>query len=271
MNGSPFASFPQALTVVHSRFFPAPRGTKQVVVLLPAFPFSTSMWEPMLTEFHKIRKDTAFLLVDFPGFGNSTLRQQWDFSSFALELRGVIEQHTRRSIILGGLSMGGYAAFEFYRLHKDIVKALVLSNTRAESDSQKEQSDRSQFAEEILATGAEAIIKRNYPNFVTEKTEVTIATQIRNWIFEAEPAAAASAQKVMANRRDSLDLLPNIPVPTLVIASENDRITRSTTMRKMAKAIPNSSFIELKDSAHLSAVEKPEEWAKLLAAFLDTL
>ncbi|HEY3874056.1 MAG TPA: alpha/beta hydrolase, partial [Candidatus Kapabacteria bacterium] len=219
MNGPSFANFPAPIVTIHSRFLPAPQATKHVLVLLHAFPFSSAMWEPVANEFLALRSDTAILLIDLPGFGRSTPRVQWNFSSFALELRGVIEQHTRKQVILGGLSMGGYAAFEFYRMNPDLVHALVLSNTRAEADSEKERIDRAVFSEEVLKTGAKAVMKRNYPNFVTEETNPKTAEQIKNWIFEATPGANASALMAMANRRDATEALPKISVPSLVIAS----------------------------------------------------
>ncbi len=271
MNGPAFANFPAPAFTVHSRFLPASRSTKHVVVLLHPFPFSSVFWDGVAKEFRTLRNDTALILIDLPGFGLSTPRTQWDFSSFALELRGVIEQHTRRSVIIGGLSMGGYAAFEFFRMNPDLVRGLVLSNTRAEADSERERNERAVFAEDVLKVGAEAVIKRNYPNFITEKTDPETAGQVRKWIYDATPAATASALMAMANRRDSTEILPKISVPTLVIASSRDRITRSTAMRKMAKAITNSRFIEIESAAHLSATEMPQAWADALNKFIEPL
>ncbi len=269
MSGLSIPNFHNPSMVLHSRFLPTVVPAKNVVVLLHAFPFSSTMWERAAGHLQSLRSDTAVLLIDFPGFGGSSQRTQWDFSSFSLELRGMIEHHTRKPVIIAGLSMGGYAALEFYHLNADFVKGIVLSNTRAEADAMKEQLNRAAFAKESLIRGAEVALERLYPNFVTSTTDPQIANDIRRWILGANPAAIASALNTMANRLDSRDTLSHIVVPSLVIASDSDRVTRTTSMRKMSNAMPNSSFIEIKNSAHLSAVEKPQEWAATLAGFLD--
>ncbi len=269
MSGPSILNFNNPSLAINSRFLPTVGATNHVVVLLHAFPFSSRMWERMAEHLRSLRDDTALLLIDLPGFGESALRTQWDFSSFSLELRGVIEHHTRKPVTIAGLSMGGYAALEFSRVNSDIVRAIVLSNTRAEADSVKEKLNRAAFAEDTLVRGPVVAIERLYDNFVIEETDNKIASDIYDWILEANPAAIAAALKTMGNRRDSSPLLPKITVPSLIIASAHDRVTRTTTMKTMAKELANSSFIEIKDAAHLSAVEKPKEWAAALANFLD--
>jgi 3-oxoadipate enol-lactonase len=262
-------TFHSPAPMLHSRFLPTPGETKHVVVMLHAFPFSSAMWQRMASHFQTLRQDTALMLIDFPGFGGSTPRAKWDFSSFSFELRGVIEQHTRKPVTLAGLSMGGYAVLEFYHLNSELVRAIVLSNTRADADSEKERNDRAAFAEDVLARGPDAAIERLYANFVTEATAPEIAGDIRKWMLEANPTAMASALNAMANRHDSSDLLSLITVPSLVIASDHDRVMRTTTMRRMASELADPTFIEIKGAAHLSAVEKPLEWATALSNFLD--
>ncbi len=269
MSGHSIPHFNNPSLVLNARFLPTAGTAKHVVVLLHAFPFSCAMWKRMADHVQTLRQDTALLLVDFPGFGGSTPRVKWDFSSFSLELRDVIERHTRKSVTMAGLSMGGYAALEFYHINSDLVRAIVLSNTRADADSEKEQHDRASFAEDVLARGPEVAIERLYANFVTPETALEIAGDIRKWMLEANPTAMASALNAMANRHDSRDMLPLVTVPSLVIASDRDRVMRTTVMRKMASELEDPTFVEIKGAAHLSAVEKSLEWATVLSNFLD--
>ena len=254
MSGLSIPNFNELSQRLNSRFLPTA---------------SSAMWRRMAEHLQSLRNDTALLLVDFPCFGGSAPRPQWDFSSLALELRGVIEHHTRKPVTIAGLSMGGYAAFEFYRVNSDLVRAMVLSNTRAAADTEKEKLNRAEFAEEAIARGSEVAIKRLYSNFVTPETDPIIAHDIRRWMLEANPLAIAAALKSMAVRRDSSALLPAIRIPSLIIASDRDQVTRTTMMKKMSRELSNSSFVEITGAAHLSAVEKPREWAAALANFLD--
>ena len=62
--------------------------------------------------------------------------------------------------------------------------------------------------------------------------------------------------------------LPDIGVPTLLIAGEHDRNAPAAVMKKMAGAIARSSFIEMKGIGHLQNLEAPEEFDGLLLNFL---
>src|SRR5580692_4562798 len=105
MSGQPILNFNNPSIILNSRFLPTASTSKHVVVMLHPFPFSSLMWERMAGHLQSLRDDTALLLIDFPGFGESTLRTQWDFSALSLELRGMIEHHTRKPVTIAGLSM----------------------------------------------------------------------------------------------------------------------------------------------------------------------
>jgi pimeloyl-ACP methyl ester carboxylesterase len=62
--------------------------------------------------------------------------------------------------------------------------------------------------------------------------------------------------------------LANIAVPTLLIAGEQDRNAPPAVMKKMAEAIPNSTFLEMKGIGHLQNLEAPDDFDGLLLNFL---
>ncbi|MGL6094198.1 MAG: alpha/beta fold hydrolase, partial [Fimbriiglobus sp.] len=80
-------------------------GSGPPVVLLHAFPLSREMWRPQIGGLSDVAR---VLAPDTPGFGD-TPPAEWTVDSYAdtlaewLPLAGVTG-----SIVLGGLSMGGY-------------------------------------------------------------------------------------------------------------------------------------------------------------------
>jgi len=62
--------------------------------------------------------------------------------------------------------------------------------------------------------------------------------------------------------------LANIHVPTLLIAGEHDRNAPPSVMKKMAAAIPNCSYLEMKGVGHLQNLEAPDDFDGLLLNFL---
>jgi len=229
------------------------------------------MWEPMAAELESFRDDTALVAIDFPGFGASSLRPAWSLAAISTEIRTEAERYTKQPVTVAGLSMGGYAAFEFLRANPGLTRALVLSNTRAEADSEEEKQHRNVFAEDARRRGPDAAMDRLYSNFVTPETAPAIAIEIRSWIMEADPEAIAAALDAMAQRNDSRDLLPLVTVPSLVISGGRDVMMRTTSMRAMAARLEDASFVEIPTAAHLTAVEEPRAWAQALASFLERL
>jgi 3-oxoadipate enol-lactonase len=70
---------------------------------------------------------------------------------------------------------------------------------------------------------------------------------------------------VTFDRRASLGA---IRVPTLLLAGEYDRNAPPAVMKKMAQAIPGSSYLELAGIGHLQNLEAPDDFDAALLNFL---
>ena len=255
--------------MLNSRLLPSADDTEHFVVLLHAFPVHSAMWDTMAVELEMIRDDTTVLLIDFPGFGDSPIQENWTMKSVAKEIRDAIIHHTPDRVVLGGLSMGGYAALAFFREYPTMLRGLILSNTRAEADTDEAKAYRAELAKDALARGADAAIERLYSKFVTEDTDPEIAIDIRSWMSEANPKAIAAALGAMSSREDSTDLLRLISIPTLVISGSEDESIPASVVRQMAQQLQGATYVEFEGAAHLTAAERPLEWAEALASFLD--
>ncbi len=66
---------------------------------------------------------------------------------------------------------------------------------------------------------------------------------------------------------DTLDRLPEIDCPTLVIAGDIDIVTPPRYGRIVAEAIPGAEFVVLEGEAHQPFQESPEQFNELVAAF----
>ena len=75
----------------------------------------------------------------------------------------------------------------------------------------------------------------------------------------------------MAERPDSVDLLPSINVPTLVIVGAEDALTPPADSQLMADKIPGAKLIAIPAAAHLSPMEQPAAFNQAVADFLSTL
>jgi len=73
---------------------------------------------------------------------------------------------------------------------------------------------------------------------------------------------------LMMNEHDAWDLLPQMRVPVLVIAAENDAFTPGWLSRKIAKLIPDSDYLMLADASHAALIEQPETILHRMDRFL---
>ena len=104
-------------------------GKGPAVLLLHAFPLGLFMWE---RQAEALRKTHTVVRFDGRGFGASppgdallTMERIADDAAALLDHLGLSQA------IVGGCSMGGYAAFAFARRHPTRLRALVLQDTRA--------------------------------------------------------------------------------------------------------------------------------------------
>jgi 3-oxoadipate enol-lactonase len=253
-------------------FYQTPESDK-TLILIHAFPLSSKMWEKA-AEIISVRSPQCnILFADLPGFGNAPEREYWTLAEEMEELHVQLQKQGIRNAVIGGLSMGGYAAFAYYRLYPKEVSALILSNTKPAADTTEAKKDREAFAIDAETRGAEAVYERLLPKLIAEssKTNPALILQLRQWIGTLTKKSIASCLRALAVRDDSNDLLQNISCPTLIITGEKDVIITPQDMEKFSSEIKDARFITMMEVGHLSVVERPEEWAEIASAFLNEL
>ncbi|MFD0529923.1 alpha/beta fold hydrolase [Kitasatospora arboriphila] len=81
-------------------------------------------------------------------------------------------------------------------------------------------------------------------------------------------AAVAWAQRAMAARGDSLEVLRGVRVPAAVIVGEADAVTPLAEARLMAEALPDAELTVIPSVGHLSSLEAPETFNAAVRALL---
>jgi len=107
-----------------------PRGT---LLLLHAFPLNARMWEGQLALADTGWRVIAPQLRGFDGGAGDPAATSVD--DYAGDVIDLLDSLHLKQVVVGGLSMGGYVAFEFIRRWRSRVRGLVLMDTRAEADT----------------------------------------------------------------------------------------------------------------------------------------
>jgi pimeloyl-ACP methyl ester carboxylesterase len=166
--------------------------------------------------------------------------------------------------------MGGYLAFALWRLAPERIRALALCNTRATADAAGARDDRLAMADQVeREQSVESIVEPMVVRMLSPhaQAEAHIVDPVRGRIRRCTPAGIAFAQRAMAARPDSTELLASISVPSLVIAASQDAIIPTHEVLAMADGIPGARYAEL-DCGHLSNLERPRAVNQQLAEFL---
>ncbi|GAA4211382.1 alpha/beta fold hydrolase [Actinocatenispora rupis] len=243
------------------------------LVLLHAFPLTAAMWVAQRTGL----ADTCRVITpDQRGFGASKLPDdEPDLGTAADDLRDLLDLLELPDVVLGGLSMGGYVAFEFLRRHPERVRGLVLADTKATADQPAAAENRLRIAAQVEADGDAGVLRREVvPNLIGATTRwqrPEVYETVAALAVGQPPAAVAWAQRAMAARPDSTDLLPGIAVPTLVIVGEDDAVTPPEDAILLANGIPGAHLRRIPAAGHLTALEAPERFNTAVRTLLDRL
>jgi len=236
--------------------------SRPTLVLIHAFPLNSAMWEPQR---EALAEHAEIITPDLPGFGNEPRLDGEEFS-MALAAQFIGHELDARNIgrcVIGGLSMGGYVAFQCWRLFGERITGLILADTKASADTEETRNGRYKAVERIGAGEYDAYIDETIEKLLSANTrrERPQAEQaVRKIIRSSQPESLAPPLLGMAGRPDSTPLLPTIDVPTALIFGEDDAITSVEEGRKMAETIPDARLTIVKNAGHLSNIENPEEF-----------
>ena len=234
-------------------------GQGPPILFVHGFPLDHTMWRQQLAEFSR---DHRCIAPDLRGFGQSSVTLgKVSMEQFAEDLAALLDTlGITEPVVLCGLSMGGYIAWEFVRRHAARLHALILCDTRAVSDSPEAAANRLKLADDVMRLGPElvanAMLPRLFaPNPAAHRPEWD--HELRQVMLATNPQGIAAASRGMAERGDARALLPTIDCPTLVIVGEHDVISPPAEMRDIATAVPRSVFQIITDAGHMAPLEQP--------------
>lgn len=248
-------------------------GSGPPVVLLHAFPLSRSMWTPQM---QALRTTHRLLAPDLRGFGGSkAFDDPPSLDQVADDVAGLLDELSIKDrIVLGGLSMGGYAAFAFVRRHANRLRGLILADTRAEADDAEGRANRDRLIAFAAQNTARAVLDQMMAKLIAPETMTRhpeVVESIRGIASSQTPAAIVGALKAMRARPDSGPTLASIRVPTLVVVGEKDTLTPPAMSESIAARVAAAKLVRIEGAGHLANLEKPEGFNAAVREFLQGL
>lgn len=243
------------------------------LLFVHGFPFDHRMWQRQLNEFVRTHRVIA---PDLRGFGKSHVTHNIvTMEQFADDLDGLLDAlNVTERVVLCGLSMGGYIAWQFVNKYPERLRGLVLCDTRAVPDTAEAAQGRRETAAEVLKDGPAKLVQSMLPKLLSTQAceeQPALEGEVRQIMLEQSPHGIAAALAGMADRPDARDGLAKIDVPTLVLVGEDDQISPADEMQQVASAIPNARFEVIPCAGHLAPLENPEAVNAALRGLLGEL
>ena len=231
------------------------------IVFLHGVGSDKSVWEPQLAHFSRTRRAVAF---DYPGYGDSdpaaegTSRDDCAAAIFAgMDALGIERAH------VCGLSLGGVVAIAMHAMAPERCASLVLADTFAVHPDGPGIYERSIAASADLRALAEARV-----DFLLAPGALAdVRREVVETMAKIDPAAyRIGAEAVwLADQRDRAAA---IDIPTLVICGEEDKVTPPSLSEELAAIIPEAKLETIPGAGHISNLERPAEFNRIVEEFI---
>ncbi len=239
------------------------------VLLFHAFPLHSGAFDAQVKA---LASRYRFLLPDVRGLGQGAPPSgPTEMAHIAQDALALLDALGLDSVVVGGVSMGGYASMALLREDPSRVRGLVLVDTQAGADDEAGRARREASAEEALREGPEAVVRAMLPRLVAAGPDSEVGREVAALMRAATPQGLAAAQRGMALRPDSKDILARYAGPALVVVGEQDGITPVEKARQMAELVTGAQLEIISGAAHLPNQEQPEAFNAVLERFLSRL
>ena len=234
------------------------------LVLLHPFPQTSAAWAEVAD---RLADHFTVLAPDLPGFGKAPLAPGWTVDSAADQIATTLTAAGHDRAIVAGCSMGGTVALAFARRHPSRLAGLILANTRAEADGPEALASREVNLQLVADRGTAALVEKMLPRLLgvtTRTARPELIERVRALGSAQSPEAVTAGLIALRDRPDAAADLPNIAVPTLVIAGAEDELIPGEVSASLAQTIPNASLVTIPHCGHLSPIEAPEAVASAI-------
>lgn len=224
---------------------------------------SSAWWRPLIS---RLPAGWRVIAPDLRGCGRSSRPSAgYAIEQYAADLRRLIETARPGPFVLIGHSMGGAVAMTYALAHPDELRAMVLVDPVPAEGLRFGRVGRETFTR-----------LKDDPELLVEAVARAMHTAPRDDFFRLMVADAAAAdRRVFTDNVVSMEAfnvfgrLHRLSLPTLVVVGDQDRLIPRAPMVRTAEAIPRSRLAVVRESGHTPQVEKPDEFARLVATFVD--
>jgi 3-oxoadipate enol-lactonase len=244
-------------------------GSGPWVTLSHSLTTDLTMWNELAVS---LEPTFTVLRYDTRGHGGSSAPAgAYSFEQLVADVTGLLDALEVDRTHFVGLSMGGMIGQHLALLAPQRLDTLVIasSTSRIPPEAAAMWDQRiAQARAEGTGAMAEATLGRWFtPSFRAAHPEIMARIAA---LIAATPVAGYVGCGEAIRRLDITDRLPAIRTPTLVVVGADDPGTPPAASEVIAKAIPGARLEVIASASHLSCIEQPEIFNRLVTNFLNT-
>ena len=249
------------------RLFYQESGRGHAIVFIHGGQMDSRMWDG---QFGSYAKKYRVIRYDVRGFGRTgpPVKGYSDVGDL-FALLGFLKI---KSVSIVGLSLGGRIAVDFALAHPTMVDSIVLADPGLSGWKWSEDEERR----------GEAIFKAARDDSIQKSAEMWLADPYMAPAMKKQAIRKRIRQLVMDNAPDefanpflnrdldlkSIDHLSEVHAPSLILIGDQDVPDIKKIVDTLAAGIKGSRKEVITDSGHITNMEQPEQFDRLVLAFL---
>ena len=236
----------------------------KTVILVHGWTCDETSWSEQVPV---LAKQYRVVTLDLPGHGQSDSPNDGAFSMdlFARAIEAVRAEVNADHVILAGHSMGSPVAIRYAQLYPQHTVALVLVDGLMPAIQNPNANGLVRPKRSVGMAGPAGRMNREVMirGFFSTATTPAIQAKILKMMLGASEATAVGAMDATDDPITPADFV--LKVPTLGLYAGRS----SMASRQAIQAhFPNSEYAQIPDTGHFLMLEKPDEFNRLLLAFL---
>ena len=232
------------------------------LLLLHGVGSDKSVWAPQIFHFGTERRTVA---LDYPGYGESALVADATRDDFAAAVLAAMDALEIARAHVCGLSLGGVVAIALHHLAPERCASLILADSFACHPEGAEIHARS------LAGMRDLGMRGLAEGRVDALLGPEATADIRSVVVETMAAIDPAAYEIGATAvwlADQRVRVRKIRCPVLILCGSADRITPPALSDDLKDRIPHAALVEIAGAGHLSNLEAPVVFNRVVEAFL---
>ena len=245
-------------------------GEGEPLLLIHGLGSCTADWDPQIEFFRQGYRVIAF---DLRGHGRSAKpRKGYSIERFAKDTAALLDALETGPAHVVGISLGGMVAFQLAVDAPELVKSLTIVNSGPAVPAETFKQRIPLYVRLLyihtlgLRRMAKVIVKRLFPEPGQEDLQNTVLERLA---ANEKRCYVASLRAIFAGWGVA-GRLGDILCPVLVVAADQD-YTPVELKQSYVDRLPDARMVVIPNSRHALPMEKPGEFNRVLADFLDQL